>query len=125
MGAHRPIDRANNLRMRLAVRKNLWHKSGLTQIAVSGFMTAEEIKARIVGTLPRDLLIDLLDTAAAWARQAHEPIRDNTDLTGRIAPGLEGPGRFGLMEEGYQDTCECHGGRRHRNRVVKGKNSTG
>lgn len=31
-------------------------------------MTADEIKARIVSTLPRDLLIDLLDTAVARAR---------------------------------------------------------
>lgn len=73
-------------------------------------MTADEIKARIVNTLPRDLLIDLLDTAAARARQAHELIRDNTDLTGRSARGLEGQARFRLMEKGFQDTCELHGG---------------
>ncbi|MGE4248164.1 MAG: hypothetical protein AB7F09_02160 [Parvibaculaceae bacterium] len=73
-------------------------------------MTAEEIKARIVSTLPRDLLIDLLDTAVARARQAHELIRDNTDLTGRSARGLEGQARFRLMEKGFQDTCESHGG---------------
>ena len=57
-------------------------------------MTEDEIKARIVSTLPRDLLIDLLDTAVARARQAHELIRDNTDLTGRGARGLEGQARF-------------------------------
>lgn len=73
-------------------------------------MTADEIKARIVSTLPRDLLIDLLDTAVARARQAHELIRDNTDLTGRSARGLEGQARFRLMEKGFQDTCELHGG---------------
>lgn len=83
-------------------------------------MTAEEIKARIVSTLPRDLLIDLLDAAAARARQAHELIRDNTDLTGRNARGLEGQARFRLMEKGFQDTCESHGGVRLEGDVIPG-----
>lgn len=83
-------------------------------------MTADEIKARIVSTLPRDLLIDLLDTAAARARQAHELIRDNTDLTGRSARGLEGQARFRLMEKGFQDICESHGGLRLEGDVIPG-----
>lgn len=83
-------------------------------------MTADEIKARIVSTLSRDLLIDLLDTAAARARQAHELIRDNTDLTGRSARGLEGQARFRLMEKGFQDTCELHGGMRLEGDVIPG-----
>ena len=83
-------------------------------------MTADEIKARIVGTLPRDLLIDLLDTAAARARQAHELIRDHTDLTGRSARGLEGQARFRLMEKGYQITCERHGGVRLEGDLIPG-----
>lgn len=83
-------------------------------------MTADEIKARIVSTIPRDLLIDLLDTAMARARQAHELIRDNTDLTGRSARGLEGQARFRLMEKGFQDTCERHGGMRLDGDVIPG-----
>ena len=83
-------------------------------------MTADEIKARIVSTLPRDLLIDLLDTAVARARQAHELIRDNTDLTGRGARGLEGQARFRLMEKRFQDTCELHGGMRLEGDVIPG-----
>jgi hypothetical protein len=83
-------------------------------------MTADEIEARIVSTLPRDLLIDLLDTAVARARQAHELIRDNTDLTGRSARGLEGQARFRLMEKGFQDTCELHGGMRLDGDVIPG-----
>lgn len=83
-------------------------------------MTADEIKARIVSTLPRDLLIDLLDTAVARARQAHELIRDNTDLTGRSARGLEGQARFRLMEKGFQDICERHGGMRLEGDVIPG-----
>jgi hypothetical protein len=83
-------------------------------------MTADEIKARIVSALPRDLLIDLLDTSAARTRQAHELIRDNTDLTGRSARGLEGQARFRLMEKGFQDTCELHGGMRLEGDVIPG-----
>ncbi len=83
-------------------------------------MSTQEIKARIVGTLSRDLLIDLLDTAVARARQAHELVRDNTDLTGRSARGLEGQARFRLMEKGFQDTCERHGGTRLEGDVIPG-----
>lgn len=83
-------------------------------------MTADEIKARIVSILPRDLLIDLLDTAVARARQAHELIRDNTDLTGRSARGLEGQARYRLMEKGFQDTCELHGGMRLEGDLIPG-----
>lgn len=83
-------------------------------------MTAEEIKARIVRTLSRDLLIDLFDTAAARARQAHELIRDNTDLIGRHARGLEGQARFRLMEKGFQDVCELHGAVRLDGDVIPG-----
>lgn len=83
-------------------------------------MSADEIKTRIVSTLPRDLLIDLLDTAAARAHQAYKLIRDNTDLTGRSARGLEGQARFRLMEKGFQDTCELHGGVRLEGDVIPG-----
>jgi len=83
-------------------------------------MTADEIKARVISALPRDLLIDLLDTAVSRARQAHELIRDNTDLTGRSARGLEGQARFRLMEKGFQDTCELHGGVRLEGDVIPG-----
>lgn len=83
-------------------------------------MTSDDIRARILSTLPRDLLIDLLDTAAARARQAHELIRDNTDLSGRSARGLEGQARFRLMEKGFQDTCELHGGMRLEGDIIPG-----
>lgn len=83
-------------------------------------MTVDEIKARVVGTLPRDLIIDLLDTAVSRARQAHELIRDNTDLSGRSARGLEGQARFRLMEKGFQDACEAHGGLRLEGDIIPG-----
>lgn len=83
-------------------------------------MSEDEIKTRIVSTLSRDLLIDLLDTAVARTRQAHELIRDNTDLTGRSARGLEGQARFRLLEKGFQDTCELHGGMRLEGDLIPG-----
>lgn len=83
-------------------------------------MSEDEIGARIVSTLRRDLLIDLLDAAESRARQAHELIRDNTDLTGRSARGLEGQARFRLMEKGFQDVCERHGGMRLEGDVIPG-----
>lgn len=73
-------------------------------------MTSDPVKARVVDCLPRELLIDLLDAAEARARQAYELVRDNTDLKGRSARGLEGQARFRLMEKGFQDACEARGG---------------
>lgn len=71
----------------------------------------DEIMHRLVAALPRDLHLDLIDMSVARALQAHEIVRDNTDLTGKSARGLEGQARFRLMEKGFQDACELHGGR--------------
>ena len=67
------------------------------------------IKARIVITLPRELIIDLFDVAVSRAREAHELVQQ-TDLSGRRARELEGQARFRLMERGFQVACEQHGG---------------
>lgn len=82
-------------------------------------MTVEDIKSQIIDVLPRDLLIDLLDSAVARARQAHELIL-TTDLSGRSARGLEGQARFRLMEKGFQDACEQHGGMRLEGDIIPG-----
>lgn len=71
--------------------------------------TSAEIKARIVTTLPRDLILDLYDVAMSRAREAHELVQ-RTDLSGRSARGLEGQARFRLMEQGFQVACGLHGG---------------
>lgn len=71
---------------------------------------ADELTPRLASALPRDLLLDLLDMSAARALQAHEVIRDHTDLKGKSARGAEGQVRFRLMEKGFQDVCELHGG---------------
>ena len=70
----------------------------------------DDIKRRLLSALPRHLVIDLLDMAAARTLQAHELIRDGTDLDGRSARALEGQARFRLMEKGFQTVCEGHGG---------------
>ncbi|GJE40251.1 hypothetical protein [Methylobacterium persicinum] len=71
---------------------------------------ADELIPRLTSALPRDLLLDLLDMSTARALQAHEVIRDHTDLKGKNARGAEGQVRFRLMEKGFQDVCELHGG---------------
>lgn len=83
-------------------------------------MTDDEIKALILSVLSRDLHLDLFDAVSARARQAHELIRDNTDLKGREARGLEGQARFRLMEKGFQDVCEKHGGFRLEGDLIPG-----
>lgn len=67
------------------------------------------LKRKLVAALPRHLLLDLIDMAMSRALQAHEVIRDNTDLKGKRARGAEGNIRFLLMEKGFQDACELHG----------------
>lgn len=83
-------------------------------------MTPEEIAVQMASALPRDLVLDLFDVAVARTRQAHELIRDHTDLAGRGARGLEGQARFRLMEKGFQDTCERHGGARLDGDIIPG-----
>lgn len=81
---------------------------------------SDDIKQRILSSLARELIIDLFDVAVSRARQAHELVRDNTDLSGRSARGLEGQARFRLMEKGFQETCERHGGLRLEGDVIPG-----
>lgn len=70
----------------------------------------DDLKAKLFAVLPRDLVLDLVDMATARALNAHELVRDHTDLRGRGARGLEGQARFRLMERGFEDVCELHGG---------------
>lgn len=70
----------------------------------------DDVKARLIAALPRDLMLDLVDMVTARAYAAHELVRDHTDLRGKGARGLEGQARFRLMERGFEDVCELHGG---------------
>lgn len=71
---------------------------------------ATDVKAKLIAALPRDLILDLVDMVTARAYAAHELVRDHTDLRGKGARGLEGQARFRLMERGFEDVCELHGG---------------
>lgn len=70
----------------------------------------DDVKAKLISTLTRDLMLDLVDMVTARAHAAHELVRDHTDLRGKGARGLEGQARFRLMERGFEDVCELHGG---------------
>jgi hypothetical protein len=70
-----------------------------------------DIRQRIISTLPKALLIDLSDMANARAFAAHELVRDHSKLDAKRARELEGQARFRMLEQGFQETCELHGGR--------------
>lgn len=73
-------------------------------------MALSVAQATLARLLPRELVLDLLDMSHARSRSALELIRDHTDLKGRQARALEGQARFRLMEKGFVDACEKHGG---------------
>lgn len=71
---------------------------------------SSDLKKRLISTLPRDLLIDLFDMAAAMALKAFELIRDGTDLDSKRARKSVGWIRFHMQEKGFVEICEKHGG---------------
>ena len=76
---------------------------------------------KLIETLPRDLLLDLFDISATRAREAHEAIRDRFGyLNGKNARAAEGQIRFRIMEHGFQEVCELHGGILMEGGVIQG-----
>ena len=69
-----------------------------------------DLKKRLIASLPRDLLIDLFDMAAAKALKAFELIRDGAELDSKRANEAVGQIRFRMQEKGFVETCEKHGG---------------
>ncbi|MEH0196353.1 hypothetical protein V7S57_11840 [Caulobacter sp. CCNWLY153] len=69
-----------------------------------------DLKKRLISTLPRDLLIDLFDMAAARALKAYEIVRDGADLDTKRANESIGQLRFRMQEKGFVETCQKHGG---------------
>jgi hypothetical protein len=69
-----------------------------------------DLKKRLTSTLPRDLLLDLFDMAAAKALKAFELIRDGADLDSKRANEAVGQIRFRMQEKGFVEICEKHGG---------------
>jgi hypothetical protein len=84
------------------------------------FMTPDDVKARIIACLPRDLMIDLFDDATARARQAYDLVANNTDLSGKSARGLEGQARYRLMEKGFESICAKFGALRLEGDIIPG-----
>jgi len=59
---------------------------------------------------PRDMIIDLNDMTTALALEAHKIVSERTKLKGKSARGAEGQLRFRILEQGFQEICEQHGG---------------
>lgn len=68
------------------------------------------IKRRLSFTVSRELLIDLEDRLRAEAVKAMETIRDHAGLDRKRAREAEGQLRFRMMEQGFEQVCEAHGG---------------
>lgn len=58
----------------------------------------------------RQLLLDLDDRCRAEALRAHEMVRDYAGLDRKRGRELEGQARFRMMERGFQEVSELHGG---------------
>ena len=79
-----------------------------------------EIKTTLISTLPKDLCIDLDDRVRAEATKAFEMVRDHSGLDKRRGRALEGQARFRMMEKGFQEVCETHGGLILENGIIPG-----
>lgn len=79
-----------------------------------------ELKARLISALPKDLCIDLDDRVRAEAIKAFEMVRDHSGLDAKRGRALEGQARFRMMEKGFQEICEIHGGLILENGIIPG-----
>lgn len=59
----------------------------------------------------RALFLDLDDSAKGQALKAWKMVYEHSGLEGKSARGLEGQARYRMMEKGFQEICEFHGGR--------------
>jgi len=69
------------------------------------------LRRRLSKVLHKDLLVDLDDRITAEALKAFEMVRDRAGLNTKRSRELEGQARFRMMEQGFQEVCELHGGR--------------
>ncbi len=69
-----------------------------------------DLKSYLMTHLSRDLLIDLYDMASAQALKAFEGVRDHFSLDEKRARELVGHARFRMLEKGFVDVCQLHGG---------------
>ena len=70
-----------------------------------------EIKQHLRLALHKGLLLDLEDRVRAEAVKAFEMIRDHAGLDKKRGRELEGHARFRMMERGFEEVCQLHGGR--------------
>jgi hypothetical protein len=69
------------------------------------------IKPQLVRVLNRELILDLDDRLRAAALKAFEMVRDGSGLDKKRSRELEGQARFRMMEQGFEEVCQLHGGR--------------
>lgn len=77
-----------------------------------------EIKKRLPPKFFKDIFLDLEDRCRAEALKAFEMIRDHANLDKKRSRELEGQARFRMMEKGFQEVCELHGGQLIANGVI-------
>lgn len=68
------------------------------------------LKRRFPPALFKNLFLDLDDQLRAAALNAHNMVRDHARLDPKRSRELEGQARFRMMEKGFQEVCELHGG---------------
>lgn len=81
----------------------------------------DDLKAQLMAHLPRELLIDLYDMAGAQALKAFEGVRDHFGLDEKRARELVGQARFRMIEKGFVDVCQLHGGQPLPDGVIPGR----
>lgn len=81
----------------------------------------DDLKSHLMTHLCRDLLIDLYDMAGAQALKAFEGVRDHFGLDEKRARELVGQARFRMLEKGFVDVCQLHGGQLLPDGVIPGR----
>ncbi len=69
------------------------------------------IKPELARVLNRELILDLDDCLPAAALKAFEMVRDGSGLDKKRSRELEGQARFRMMEQGFEEVCQLHGGK--------------
>lgn len=78
----------------------------------------DEIKRRLPAKFFKDVFLDLEDRCRAEALKAFEMVRDYANLDKKRSRELEGQARFRMMEKGFQEVCEVHGGQLIPNGII-------
>ncbi len=82
----------------------------------------DEINRRLPPRFFKDIFLDLEDRCNAEALNAHVMVRDHANLDRKRSRELEGQARFRMMEKGFQEVCELHGGKLIANGVIPSTN---